>query len=31
MFGVMKQVTDIGMEYVENLETKVMDSFLIYC
>jgi hypothetical protein len=32
MFGVMRQVTtDIGMENVENLEAKVMDSFLIYC
>jgi hypothetical protein len=26
----MRQVTDIGMENVENLEAKLMDSFLIY-
>jgi hypothetical protein len=31
MFGVMRQVPDIGMENAENLEAKVMDSFRIYC
>ena len=31
MFGVMRQVTETGMENVENLGAKVMDSFLIYC
>jgi len=31
LFGIIGQVFDIGREIVENLDAKVVDSFLICC
>jgi len=31
LFGIIKQVFGIEREIVENLDTKVIDSFLLCC
>jgi len=31
LFGIIVQVFDMGREIVENLDAKVVDSFLICC